>query len=484
MKSQKVSEKSLTIIWSNISVLFFAIFLISSFVFIGYSPKQAVSEYRSSSLIEKTVVEGNVERIDYLNEYGNVTIALDLGYSTKIITKTQDGKIEAYYDPEGNPAKCALGYYSVHRKYNDEGYNIYNLYLGDNGEPVMLPSGYSIEKNLFNDSGQKETVLFLDVNRNPVCSSAEGYGKRYEYNMEGKVCKITYLDQTGNPMVTKNGYASISRSFYISKGAENGKIEYEFYFDAQGEPISLSLGQYGLHREYNEKGDNTVLTYLDAEGKPIITRKGYTTVIKDYQGSSYSERYLDIDGQPFKLSEGQYGTKTTNGQIVYLDVNGNEQFNIKTFLYKQPIFIIIVALGVIIISISIDKRLNTIVLIIYFVTILYFTLMYREKTLSTNAYTSFSAYRLFFVNDEARSSIIKNIWLFIPLGAILYRLFPQKKVLLIPIVVSLIIELTQYVTGLGWCDIDDVISNSLGGFIGYEIGNVLRRIKTVSLEIR
>ena len=484
MNRQIASNKNWTAVSIIISVLMFCAFLVLSSLFIDHSPKQTVSEYRSSTLQRKTVAEGNVERTDYLDEYGNVTLALDLGYSTKIITKTEGGKIEAYYDPEGNPAMCVLGYYSVYHEYNDDGHNTYNIFLGDNGEPVMLPAGYSIEKNLFNDSGQKETILFLDANKNPVCSSTEGYGKQYEYNKEGKISKITYLDQTGNPMLAKNGYASITRSFYLSKGAENGKIEYEFYFDVNGEPVSLSLGQYGLHREYKGIGDNTVLTYLDEDGNPIITTKGYTTVLREYQGSSYSERYYDIDGQPFKLPEGQYGTKTTNGQVVYLDVNGNEQFNIKTFLYKRPIFVIIFALGVIILSFAVNKRLNTVILLLYFVTILYFTLMYREKGLSTNAYLPFHAYRMFFVNDETRANIIKNIWLFVPFGAILYRLIPQKKTLLIPVVVSVIIELSQYITGLGWCDVDDVISNSLGGYIGYGVGRILSTINVLSHKKR
>lgn len=32
--------------------------------------------------------------------------------------------------------------------------------------------------------------------------------------------------------------------------------------------------------------------------------------------------------------------------------------------------------------------------------------------------------------------------------------------------VSLLIEMLQYVTGLGLCELDDVVSNTLGGFIG------------------
>ncbi len=46
------------------------------------------------------------------------------------------------------------------------------------------------------------------------------------------------------------------------------------------------------------------------------------------------------------------------------------------------------------------------------------------------------------------------------------RWFQKKWVLLIPFVMSVAIETTQYVTGLGIAEFDDVFGNTMGGWIG------------------
>ena len=52
-----------------------------------------------------------------------------------------------------------------------------------------------------------------------------------------------------------------------------------------------------------------------------------------------------------------------------------------------------------------------------------------------------------------------------PLGTGLYRIF-QKKWGVIPLAFSVLIEITQYITGLGIAEFDDVFGNTLGGCIG------------------
>lgn len=86
----------------------------------------------------------------------------------------------------------------------------------------------------------------------------------------------------------------------------------------------------------------------------------------------------------------------------------------------------------------------------------------------------FWSYRLFKVSSELKMEILNNIWLFIPLGAILYRLYPKWRVVLLPIIVSVVIEVAQYILGVGLCELDDVISNGIGGLIGVAVCMHLR----------
>ena len=70
--------------------------------------------------------------------------------------------------------------------------------------------------------------------------------------------------------------------------------------------------------------------------------------------------------------------------------------------------------------------------------------------------------------DGKQESIqyIQNVLFFIPFGF----LFPWKKwksVFMLALMTSAIIEITQYIFNLGWCELDDVISNTAGALIGF-----------------
>ena len=92
--------------------------------------------------------------------------------------------------------------------------------------------------------------------------------------------------------------------------------------------------------------------------------------------------------------------------------------------------------------------------------------MFREIVDAMTNLVLFSYAGRFFKEQSVRVGVINNIWLFVPLGTGLYRIFQKKWVLLIPFVFSILIETTQYITGLGIAEFDDVFGNTLGGWIG------------------
>lgn len=70
------------------------------------------------------------------------------------------------------------------------------------------------------------------------------------------------------------------------------------------------------------------------------------------------------------------------------------------------------------------------------------------------------------------SEIALNIVLFIPLGGLGYFVMGKKSILT-GCLISLFIELTQYVTCLGMCETDDVIHNAIGCAMGVFISSKL-----------
>lgn len=462
-------------------IIIFLSFLVLSFIFISPIPRKARSQYHSSQLKKIIATSENEERTDYVDSNGQITIAANLGYATIVVSKTENSRLEQYFDDKGEPISRYNGYYALLQEYDDKGNNTRTTYLDINGEPMIMANGYAIELKEYNENRQAVSVKYYDTKGNPILTPSYGYGKINEYNEYGKIVRITHINATGAPMMTKQGYASITRNYYTSDGPDNGRVESEFYFDDIGDPVSLSLGQFGVHKEYDENGREAVLTYLDAAGEPIVTNKGYTTIVRTYHanGSITSERYYDLKGNPFSLSEGQYGFSVENGQTIYLNQAGKETFNLKNLLYNQSWLVIVLAMIAVFLAALSDKRWNFFFLVVYIVAIAYFTLMFRESEDGGINLTLFWSYRDIIADSKTRADILKNIWLFIPLGAILYRLYPNEVILLIPVMISILIEVIQFITSTGFCEFDDVISNSLGGIIGFGSCKLLCELKSM-----
>ena len=113
-----------------------------------------------------------------------------------------------------------------------------------------------------------------------------------------------------------------------------------------------------------------------------------------------------------------------------------------------------------------SRKQNAVLLVLYLAFIVYMTLIGERAGIAGVRLDLFWSYRLFFISPVMRQQIINNIWLFVPLGAMLYRLWPRGYVVLIPVLLSLAIETLQLVLGRGLFETDDIISNSLGGLIG------------------
>ena len=456
------------------------LFVIVSIMILMLQAAPGKSQDRAVTLKQRITREDNTERIDYLDENGNLTVAADLGYATIIKFKGEKYRVEHFYDDQGKPVSLYPGYYALRKEINEAGYIYHITYLDQNDMPVITKEEYSDKYLTFYDTGKIKTEKYYDTSGNPVFTSTFGCGYLNEYDENGRNYKTTYLDEEDRPAVVGLGYAMILRNFYETESPYYGKPESEFYFDENGKPKALSLGQYGVHKEYDENGQMAVLTYLDEEGKPIITRKGYTTIVRSYHADNRvaTEQYYDIDGNPFSLSEGQYGIKQEDNQLSYLDQNGNEAFNLKRFLYNKAWIIIPGALVIVILSAMMNRKLNAVLLLLYITVIIYMTLVYRENARGQTGGLLWQ-YRRLLTDHDARTGIIRNIWLFIPLGAILYRIKPKGWMLLVPIVFSILIEVIQSLLGIGFCELDDIFSNSLGGLIGFGMEKLLFEQKDI-----
>ena len=75
--------------------------------------------------------------------------------------------------------------------------------------------------------------------------------------------------------------------------------------------------------------------------------------------------------------------------------------------------------------------------------------------------------------------IFGNLVMLMPLGFMLpiIRKVSLKQVFLISLCFSAFIELTQFITGRGLMEFDDVFNNTVGAVLGYKVYDVLRFLK-------
>ena len=112
----------------------------------------------------------------------------------------------------------------------------------------------------------------------------------------------------------------------------------------------------------------------------------------------------------------------------------------------------------------------------YTIFIVWYTLLIRELRGAGHVFIPelFWAIRGWIVNPTIESKkeavqYLLNILFFIPYGLLFPWKDNWKRVFVTEFVLSVFIELSQFIFNLGWCEVDDVISNTLGTMIGYWI---------------
>lgn len=439
------------------------VFILASILFL--KPDATVDHdtgFVSSELEVRKIVERNVTSTSYVNSDGIITDAIDMGYTTVQRKRNSAGQVteEFYLDAAGNPVERYGEYCGTAYEYNDG--DIVIRYLGADKQPMMLSSGYSaIVRTLV--EGKATDDFYYDLNMQPVQCAGGYYGLHREYDEQGLNCAITYLDENRQPVICTSGYAVKT---YLRDSEET--VIGERYFDTEGKPVKSSLGQYGELYQRDEQGRISQITYLGADGNPTPTNAGYTVMKRTYHrdGTADTDMYFDADGNPMVLSKGQHGIKRSGKVNQLLDKNGHVMLCVDNILNGFPFMVVISGCVICLLILLLPKKMSIFLTVAYVVFILYETLMFRETGDERTNFVLFSYADRFLTEQAVRVGVINNIWLFAPLGAGLYRIIQKKWVLLVPFLMSVAIETTQYITGLGIAEFDDVFGNTMGGWIG------------------
>ena len=418
--------------------------------------------YTASELSIRETVDGSVTSTSYVNPDGLITNAIDMGYATVCRMRDDNDRVveERYLDASGKPVARYEDYCGLSYKYDEMSTVI--TYLDAEGNPIERSDGYSTIVRT-QAGGRAYNDFYYDLNGQQVQCSGGYYGLHREYNSDGQNTSLTFLDKDDHAVSTSSGYA-----IKTYQRDMDGTIIGEQYFDTEGNPARSSIGQYGELYQRNEQGYIGQITYLDADGNPAPTNAGYTILKRTYHkdGTADTDMYFDVNGNPKALSKGQYGIKRSGKVNLLLDRNGNVMLCVDNLLNGFPCMVVVFGCVVCLLMLVLPKSLSVVLTIVYVAFILYETLMFRESGDARTNFVLLSYADRFLTEQSVRVGVINNVWLFVPLGAGLYRIIQKKWVLLVPFLMSVAIETTQYITGLGIAEFDDVFGNTMGGWIG------------------
>ncbi len=128
------------------------------------------------------------------------------------------------------------------------------------------------------------------------------------------------------------------------------------------------------------------------------------------------------------------------------------------------------------------KIIDILLFIIYCLFLIYVLFLRRSKNISVKyniiPFKTYIEYFTKIINGNigiktAILNFLANIFLFVPMGYFLLKIFKKvnsfNKATIISMLIIIVIEVMQYITKLGIADIDDVILNTIGAMIGYKI---------------
>lgn len=125
-----------------------------------------------------------------------------------------------------------------------------------------------------------------------------------------------------------------------------------------------------------------------------------------------------------------------------------------------------------------DRRTIAFFLLVVYMVVLMITVFFSREPGSRQG-ADFTIFGTWGVTSQEHAFVIENILLFIPFG-ILFPAVVNKKAgkytVLLGFVISITIELIQLVTERGYCQLDDVVMNTVGTLIGYVLWSCLWRL--------
>lgn len=302
----------------------------------------------------------------YFDANDQPTVWKNRGYA-KVSWEYENGHIVQthYWDADGQPVlRNDTGVATIKEDYDPYGQIIRTFYLGVNKEPVIhkekLCAGIKSE---YDDKGNETVVEYIGLDGELIVNPKLGFAKKIRsYDNSGNLIAESFWDENGKPAIWKErGYASFLDTYKNGKLTESrtydknqqlvlrkdrGYAIAKFQYDKYGQCLSsryygtdgktpIISSEYccaGINFTYDPSGNETSLSYVGLDGKPMLRRDwGIAKIVKEYdhKGQLINESYYDTQNMPaYKKGGGYTSIRNTyeNGRLTEVrtyDSDGN-----------------------------------------------------------------------------------------------------------------------------------------------------------------
>jgi hypothetical protein len=230
----------------------------------------------------------------------------------------------AYFDAKHQPSNDFAGYHKEISVFKN-GHPVRTEHLAEDGKRISgSPGLWAVKESSFDYCGREISVSLSDADGQHRALVRKTYDENNHVSEEACQGDGSSCTDYASGKLDYDGYVRVTRKF-----DGNGNVTKEDYFDSDNHPAKQKEGyteinqRYDDHNRllektsfqltgesekiaYNERGKEVEWQYLGADGKPILSKKGYARLTRRYDDRDMvvEEAYFGTSGEPVLTADG------------------------------------------------------------------------------------------------------------------------------------------------------------------------------------
>ena len=171
------------------------------------------------------------------------------------------------YGVDGTMASLKGGFGVREKTYDDGGHLVSEIDYDAHGRVMSWNANgkYSYSVSTFDTSGHEIARRYYGADRRPCKCKNEGFGWNKTYDIYGRVITTIWVGADGEPKAIDGERVYGARFEY----GETGQVKVKWWIGRDGNPVSHRDGEAGTAYEYDERGNETRVQYVDASGNAV-----------------------------------------------------------------------------------------------------------------------------------------------------------------------------------------------------------------------